>query len=579
MIVDLDALKPSFVELIEDSSDFSPAEKREAVLRMFSTQGFEWSFLCHADPAKRALIIPAAWSVTPLMLSAHFAEIVVWEPEPRRAEFLRQYYGNLGLAVRVINRPLDGLADHAERYSVVALEDSFMEHGDRLPRKIVGWAARLLEPDGQCCVVTANRLGLSRLKSGALTTARRLGQLSRSRHPPPTLDGLRRKLRRASLQVQSTYSFYPNHRQPREILGWSGALPRHMRGPVFGLLDRLGLIARIHNGFIVIAGRQRLAPGLVEQLLIRVGAALGLEAVPAVEGCLVRGLGVLLFFLNLSSQGHGVLRLAVHQAGARRMQNSRRVLTLLAEKAPLIHALAPKQLTSGTLGDALYTLEQKLSGVTAAEILTTTRSDDYVLEGALQFLKALSQVHSEPRQVNAEFVADYVKPVFSILGQHDPQLASEVKDIEAFVVRRTEGHELPLIWVHEDFNTKNVLFQPAEKKLTGVIDWDTSRELGLPLVDLFHFLLSIYRERHGWSIGDVVVRALEDKLFDPYERTILERYCETLGLHEKLRDPLLVMYWAQEVARWLREAGSLLTPTWLERNYYNPLRTIRCVIK
>lgn len=579
MIADLNALKQSFIELIENSGEFSPAERREAVRKMFSTQGFEWSFLCHADPGKRAFLVPAAWSVTPLVLSGHFAELVVWEPEQRRAEFLRHYYKSLGLAVRVINGPLDRLADHTERYSVVALEDSFVEHPDRLPEDVISSAARLLEPGGQCCVVTANRLGLSTLKSGVLSAARSLGQLSRKSQAPPSLGGLRRRLRRASLVAQRTYWFYPNHRQPREILGWRGTLPRHVRGHLFRLLDHLGLIARIHNGFIVIAAQERLAPSLVDLLLMRLRESLGLEAVPAVDECLVQGTGVLLFFINLSTQGHGVLRLAVHQAGALRMQNSRRVLALLAERAPHIYSLAPEQLASGALDGAPYTLERKLSGVTAAEILTRSQSDGYVLEGALQFLNAFSQVHIEPRQIDQEFVANYIEPVFSTLRRHHPKVANGLDEIEAFVVSRTLGHQLPLLWVHGDFNTKNVLFQTAEMRLSGVIDWDRSRELGLPLVDLFHFILSIHRERHGWSIGEVVVRALEGGLLDDYERSALERYRETLGLHEGLYDPLLVMYWAQEVARLLKEAGALLTQTWLEDNYYKPLIRIRCVIK
>jgi SAM-dependent methyltransferase len=179
-------LRSSFATLLENSGAFSPAERREAVLRMFSARGYEWSFLCPADPAKRAFLIPAPWSITPLILAGRFAELVVWEPEPRRAELLRHFYKDLRLPVRVLNGPLDRLADHTERYGVVALEDSFAHFPDRVPEDVIRWAARLLEPDGQCCVVTASRLGRSTFKGDVVSVARRVRQLLRDSHPLPS---------------------------------------------------------------------------------------------------------------------------------------------------------------------------------------------------------------------------------------------------------------------------------------------------------------------------------------------------------------------------------------------------------
>ncbi len=579
MIPNLGALRSSFVTLLENSGAFSPAERREAIHRMFSAKGYEWSFLCPADPAKRALLIPAPWSITPLVLSGRFAELVVWDPEPRRAELLRRFYKNLRLPVRVIDGPLDRMAHHTERYSLVALEDSFAQLTDRVPADVLSWAACLLEPDGQCCVVTANRLGLSTFRGGVLSPVRGLGQLFRHSHPLPSLDGLRRRLRRASLVAQSTYSLYPNHRQPREILGWSGTLPRHVRSQFFRLLDRLGLIARIHDGFMVIAGQERLAPGFVEQLLMRLRDALSLEAVPAVVECRVQRTGLLLFFISLHDQGDGVLRLPLHHRGALRMDAARRVLARLAERAPQIYSLAPEQLAFGALAGTPYTLERKLSGVPAAELITTSRTDTYILEEAFQFLDRLSRVHFLSRQIDDEFAADYFEPVIATLRRHHPKLLHELNALQAFLVRSTQGQKLPLIWVHGDFNVKNVLFHPAGKRLSGVVDWDQGKELGLPLQDLLHFILSIHRRRRGWCIGQVVVRALEGGLFDATERSALNRYRDILGLHEVLFAPLLVVQWAQHVAGQFEDAAALPTDKWLEENFRTPLRHIRCLIK
>jgi aminoglycoside phosphotransferase (APT) family kinase protein len=126
---------------------------------------------------------------------------------------------------------------------------------------------------------------------------------------------------------------------------------------------------------------------------------------------------------------------------------------------------------------------------------------------------------------------------------------------------------------------KNVLFEPGEMRLSGVIDWDLSKEFGLPLQDLLHFILSNHRRRHGWCIGQAVVRALEGELFDADERSALERYLQLLGLHETLFAPLLVMYWAQHVACQFEDRAALPTQTWSEENFFEPLRNIRLLIK
>jgi aminoglycoside phosphotransferase (APT) family kinase protein len=579
VIPDFSTLRPRFIELLVKSGNFSGAEQREAVLKMFSAQGYEWSFLCPMNREKRALLVPSSWSMTPLLLSDHFAELVVWDPEPRRAELLRNFYTSLDLRVHVIADSLRCLADRSERYSVVALEDSLATSTSGLHDDIVKCIVRLLEPDGQCCVVTANRLGVSRLRSSELNWGQRLTQLMEYRQSLPTVDGLRRRIRNASLATQRSYFFYPDHREPREILGWNRALPSRFSSGFFRWLDRIGLLARVHDGFMVVAGHEQLAPSFVEQLMICLGEELGLKAVPKVDQCRVQRTGVLLFFTDLADEGTGVLRVPLRQEGVTRIESSRRVMALLAERAPQICSVAPEQLAAGELLDRPYTLERKITGVTAAEIIGKSGTAVHVLEGALQFLCALGKVHTVVRQIDDRFLADHIKPVFSLLRQHHQQLSSDFHEVETALIRNTAGHEIPLIWRHGDFNVNNVLFHPTNIDVAGVVDWEEGRALGLPLQDLLHFILSVHRQRHGWSIGQAVIRALEGRLLDIDEQSAIERYCDKLALSQALFVPLLVMHWAEHACSLSKKAGSLLTQKWLEENLFMPLDKIRCLVQ
>ncbi|MDH3455890.1 MAG: aminoglycoside phosphotransferase family protein [Gemmatimonadota bacterium] len=580
MIPDLTALKARFLQLLDTSGAFSPTEREEGLRMMFSGKGYEWPFFCPMYPSKKALLIPAPWSMTPLVLCDRFAELVVWEPERRRAELLDRFLvGSLGLPIRVIGAPLHRLAAHSEQYSLVAFEDTFAQRPGSCPKDVVRSAVRLLEDDGQCCVVTANRFGRSNLKDALRSLTRKFKRGARPGDTLPSLSGIRRELRGASLVHQRTYSFYPDHRQPREILGWNGHLPHHVRAKFRRPLHRLGFQAGLHDGFMVIAGRQQSAWGFVDQLLTHLRDELRLGALPAVDECRVQRTGVLMFFLNLHDHGKAVLRVPIHHKGALRMDASRRVLALLAARAPQISSFAPEQLAHGALGRTPYALEGRLPGVTGDQVIARSGTDRGIMDEAFHFLEQLSLVHCQRRQVDEAFGTRHFRPVFATLHRYYPEVSPALKDIEAFLVRSTRGQQIPLIWVHGDFNIRNVLLEPSARRLTGVIDWDSSKEFGLPLQDLLHFILSMHRRRTGMCLGHAVAHALEGELLVARERSLLDGYCDLLGLEETLVTPLLMLYWAEHIAGHFVSGGPERREAWHEENFFEPLRSIRCLTK
>ncbi len=577
MIPDITALEASFRSLLEESGAFSAAERREALTTMFSGHGYEWSFLCPAGPDKRALLIPAPWSITSLVLSDRFAELVVWEPDPRRAELLDSFYSSLTLPVRVISAPLDDLAVHPERYDVLAFEDSYAQRGCD-PEDVEGWAARLLEPEGHCCVVTASRFGRHIWKGNLLGLSREFGRLFRHGYALPSLAGLRRRLKRASLVQQSIYYFYPDHRRPREILSWNGSLPRHMRGGIYKLLDHLGFSTWIHDGFMIVAGHERPTSGFVDELLAHFQEELGLAERPVIDECRVQRTGVMLFFLDLQERGKAVLRVPLHRRADLRMTANGRALETLSARAPHIHTFAPERLSSGSADGMPYHLENKLPGIPADDVIARSGNEQWILDEAFQFLERFSRAQAQYQLVDQEIRSTFFQPPFDILWQHFPELSEELKVLEYFWDRSTKGQRIPLIWVHGDFNPKNVLVHPGERKITGVIDWDLLNESGLPLQDLLHFILSMHRRRRQIGIGEVVVRALEGGLLEPHEQAAVDRYCELFDLQPTLVTPMLLIYWARHVAPKSFKGGRVPGDTWSAEHVVEPLRKIRWLL-
>jgi aminoglycoside phosphotransferase (APT) family kinase protein len=579
VIPDIATLEASFRPLLEKSGGFSPAERREALATMFRGHGYEWSLLCPACPDTRALILPAPWSLAPLAMADRFAELAVWETDPKRAELLNDFYRSLTLPVKMISAPLDQLVDHPDRYDVLVFEDSFAQLRGCGPKEVETWAAKLLAPGGQCCIVTASRFGRNVWRGNLKSFARELRRVFKQGYAVPSLNGLRRRMRRASLTRHRTYYFYPDHRKPREILSWNGTLPRHMRGGIYKLLDRLGFTEQVHDSFMMVAGEKEPASGLVDELLSHIEEELGLADRPAIHECRVQRTGVMLLFLDLGDRGEAVLRVPLHRRAELRMVANGDALETLHAGAPQIHSLAPQRLSSGSVGGMPYYLENKLTGTPAYDIIAGSRDERWILDEAFQFLKTFSHEQARYALADEEIRPKYYQRPLDIMREHFAELSEELDELGAFLDSSTKGQRIPSVWLHGDFNTKNVLVHPDERKITGVIDWDLLSETGLPLQDLLHFILSMHRRRRQIGIGEVVVRALEGGLLHPHEQSVVDRYCAQFDLQPELVKPMLLVYWARHVAPKSIKGGRVPGDEWSQQHVIEPLRKIRWLIK
>jgi hypothetical protein len=510
--------------------------------------------------------------MAPLVLADQFAELVLWEPEPRRAAVLARVFERLGAPVTLIAAPLEELLAHQGRYRLVVLEDSYARLSRMAGGDVARAVARLVEPGGQCLVVTGNRWGWSNVKRACMFP--KGGQASPDVGRLPSLGGLQRALRRASLNVQRVYCLYPDHRETEEMFGWNGSLPSHLNHGPARILDRLGLVKRTHNGLAVVAGHETIGGGFLDRLLEHVRERLALGATPEIGECRVQAIGTVLAFLRLPGGSQGVLRVALSTLARGRIERAGRMLDALGRRAPGLGALAPAQLDAGVFHERTYALEAKLPGVTAVRLMGAPEAAARVLEATVDFLAALNRVDRRAYRVDDAFAQQRLRPSFANMRRHFGPCSGRLDRIYDHLLRALRGHDLPLVWAHGDLNVGNVLLDGEGRTIAGIIDWDHGTQEGLPLHDLLHFLLSIRRLREDRRIGEVVVTAMEGRLFGPQERAALTRLAAVLEIPEGLVNPLLITYWAQHVAEQLDDTASQLTPAWIDDNFRTPLRRI-----
>lgn len=65
--------------------------------------------------------------------------------------------------------------------------------------------------------------------------------------------------------------------------------------------------------------------------------------------------------------------------------------------------------------------------------------------------------------------------------------------INEYLLKRLFGNEIFVVFSHGDFGYGNILYDNKTASLSGVIDWDTSRDVELPGVDFINLLIQKFR--------------------------------------------------------------------------------------
>ncbi|KAJ3124407.1 hypothetical protein HK100_011247 [Physocladia obscura] len=103
-----------------------------------------------------------------------------------------------------------------------------------------------------------------------------------------------------------------------------------------------------------------------------------------------------------------------------------------------------------------------------------------------------------------------------------------VADMLAWFARNSIADEAPAV-IHGDFKLDNMVFDPIESKIIGVLDWEMST-LGHPLSDLANFLLPWYTPHTFTELpGGVGFKDEVRPLPVPEAQDLIEEYCKRSG--------------------------------------------------
>jgi aminoglycoside phosphotransferase (APT) family kinase protein len=274
-----------------------------------------------------------------------------------------------------------------------------------------------------------------------------------------------------------------------------------------------------------------------------------------------------------------IAKLALQDVAAPRLEENAKALRTLAGISAgdsRVANVIPVIRQTGRFDGQHYSVETRLPGGRAGQYLRAPAVRDDVATEGLRFLVRLQTLSRVDTVLDAETWNRQFQPMVDAVGafveRHDP--AGVYERISRAVRDPLLGQSVPLVFAHGNFWIGNLLFDP-DRGLTGVIDWDSAVDRGLPLVDLLYFLSRTESLLERTSLGEAITKWIAADLQPLATHPLVGAYCREFSLPMEWLRPLFYYSWIQHVHIHVRYGTTALEkPAWVEQNLISVLAEI-----
>ena len=232
-------------------------------------------------------------------------------------------------------------------------------------------------------------------------------------------------------------------------------------------------------------------------------------------------------------------------AAARMRENAHHLLRLARaeELSPEQRRLFPGNLAEGVFETQAYFLETLLPG-RSLEQLPPFTPPAWLVQAVWQAWFDVQQRLSRRVKINDSVFA-------SVLGNQARRLQTwlSIPPVDAARLQRAldychgifSGRELVLGLVHGDFSIKNILADPAQRRISGVIDWDLADFFSVPLVDVLHFFVRLDPRSFRDPAPAIAMRLVQDR--EGRHARYFQEACTRFGYRMKDWPAVTILYW------------------------------------
>lgn len=244
--------------------------------------------------------------------------------------------------------------------------------------------------------------------------------------------------------------------------------------------------------------------------------------------------------------GKYIVVLPLVESAVTRLRAEARVLLLLHLRCLNCTSLVPKSLAEDQFYGQAYFVQDEMPGTS---IDAPVSSLDRVTWRAVQ---VLIDFHRETLEeavlTESDFAALFSEPLHRVAKKIGAAAAQTIDNIE--IVLRTElvGKPFKTVWMHGDFKVENLMIDPNSGEINGIIDWDLSRERGLPFLDLLYLLVYNRVVRGEGGVDKVFLQSIISAKWTRFEQCVLNEYCGTLNIAANSLKLLVAVFWIYHIA-------------------------------
>jgi aminoglycoside phosphotransferase (APT) family kinase protein/SAM-dependent methyltransferase len=229
-----------------------------------------------------------------------------------------------------------------------------------------------------------------------------------------------------------------------------------------------------------------------------------------------------------------------------RLRDEANILKALHEGNLHIRPLVPEYYLEGEVLGQKYLVQQEIPGTS---IDAAVSSLDRMTWRALQVLTDFHHETSQEVVLHDDlFRTLFSNPLHRVAQKLGPASAPSLQRIEATLRTELLGKPFRTVWMHGDYKIENLMFDPKRLQVSGIIDWDLSQKVGLPLLDLLYLIAYNRVIREGREMEEIFLDNILPGKLSSFERAARDEYIGKTGMDAGFTDILTVMFWIYHVA-------------------------------
>ena len=393
-----------------------------------------------------------------------------------------------------------------------------------------------MKPDGQVYIGIENRIGYgyflgkpdehSKLKYATLLPRSWANRylLAKRREPYRTYTyswrGYRKLLRDAGFMTARFYCPFPEYREFSELIDLNR--PQNLARALYptSFLGRLGMqvckrvniFREFSPSYSIIASKTQELDRFVDRLLRHVRGTterplhLHITQTPAA----IISTPTIVIKLPLTERTETRLKMEIQNLQLASAKHRRQI---------------PELMAAGRLQNQPFLAMCRLEGIPGGKFLLKREHLPDVVRAAAAFV---TQFHSETlrRQVCTD---QWLHANFNPVVDGVSQLGVDVSALKDECRRELAGRTVLTVMSHGDFTVRNLLIDPRNLQLVGVVDWDLAEIDGWPLDDLLQLLTANEYLTRGNHLGEALVGLLRRfHLAGSFEQQLLAGYLSTI---------------------------------------------------